>query len=68
MNSAKSVTANFRLPGAACDINNDGKMNVADVQALINEARGATLAAHDLNADRAVNVVDVQREINARTR
>lgn len=48
-----------------CEINNNGAVNVADVQLLINQAAGRAQPANDLNGDGAVNVVDVQIEIDA---
>ena len=50
---------------SACDIGQNGNINVADVQLVVNEALGATQAANDLNGDGAVNVVDIQLEIDA---
>jgi hypothetical protein len=52
--------------GSRCDLNADGQVNVADVQAIINTALGVAppTTAADLNADGAVNVVDVQTMIN----
>ena len=47
-----------------CDINRDGKTNVADVQGMVNESLGGTSAANDLNRDGVVNVVDVQIVLN----
>jgi hypothetical protein len=40
-------------------------VNVADVQAVINEALGQAAANNDLNHDGVVNVADVQIVINA---
>ena len=48
-----------------CDLNADGAVNVSDVQLIINEALGVTLAVHDLNHDGVVNVANVQKVINA---
>jgi len=52
------------LPGP-CDVNQDGSVNVTDVQQMINEALGAISPANDLDGDRILNVVDVQIDINA---
>lgn len=49
----------------SCDVNGDGSVNVADVQAIINQSLGAIPAVDDLNQDGVVNVVDVQTVINA---
>ena len=43
-----------------CDINNDGKVNAADVQAEVNQALGGTQAVNDMNGDHVINVVDIQ--------
>jgi uncharacterized protein (TIGR03437 family) len=48
-----------------CDVLHEGTTDVADVQAMINEALGDTSPANDLNGDGVVNVVDVQIDINA---
>jgi len=61
LSAPRSVTANF----ASCDINNDGRVDVADVQRIVNEALGALQAANDLNDDGVVNVIDVAKLIDA---
>ena len=48
-----------------CDINQDKKTDVSDVQMMINQALGRSTAGNDLNTDGKVNVVDVQIVINA---
>jgi uncharacterized repeat protein (TIGR03803 family) len=48
-----------------CDLKQNGNINVADVQLVINEALGVAPAVNDLNEDGSVNVADVQIEINA---
>lgn len=53
------------VPFSPCDIKQVGVINVADVQAIMNEALGGTSASDDLNSDEMVNVVDVQIVINA---
>jgi hypothetical protein len=66
-----SGTATFALTNSSfspCDADQDGKVNVADVQRLINEALGAASPANDENADGRVNVVDVEIVINAAAR
>jgi hypothetical protein len=50
---------------AACDVKNQGNVNIVDVQFAINEALGVAAAANDLNGDGVVNVIDVQIVINA---
>ena len=64
--TAGPLAASFALLNASkCDINQDGIVNVVDVQREINEALGVSPAVHDLNGDGVVNVVDVQIVINA---
>jgi hypothetical protein len=49
-----------------CDLKQNGSVNVADVQLIVNQALGVTPAVNYLQgAGAAVNVVDVQIEINA---
>jgi hypothetical protein len=48
-----------------CDILQEKSPNVADVQAVIDEALGVAPAVNDLNADGGVNVADIQIIINA---
>jgi hypothetical protein len=48
-----------------CDILHQGTTDIADVQAIINEALGVTPAVNDLNGDGVVNIVDVQIVIDA---
>ena len=50
---------------STCDLKQNGSINVADVQLMINEALGGATAANDLNGDGVVNVIDVQIELNA---
>jgi hypothetical protein len=61
-----SGPASFTLTNTllSCNIKGYGTTNVVDVQTMINEALGVTLAANDLNRDGVVNVVDVQIVIN----
>ena len=48
-----------------CDVNQDGNINAADAQLLVNESQGVIGATNDLNGDGVINVVDVQLVINA---
>jgi hypothetical protein len=48
-----------------CDVNSDGNVSVADVQALINQALGLASPVNDMNQDGFVNVTDIQIVINA---
>jgi probable HAF family extracellular repeat protein len=50
---------------SACDINQDGTMNVSDVQLIVNQVLGVKEAISDINDDGVVNVVDAQIVINA---
>ena len=61
MSAPQAVTANF----ISCDVNNDKRVDVADVQQIINEALGAQQATNDLNGDGVVNVIDVAKLIDA---
>jgi hypothetical protein len=56
------VTGTSAVP---CDLQQNGNIDVADVQTIVNQALGAASAANDLNGGGTVNVVDVQIEINA---
>jgi uncharacterized repeat protein (TIGR01451 family) len=49
----------------ACDVRQDGTMDIADVLQMVNEALGVVPPVNDLNNDHASNVVDVQIVINA---
>ena len=53
------------VPFSPCDILQKGNTNVADVQAIINEALGVAPVVNDLNGDGVVNVADAQIVINA---
>jgi hypothetical protein len=50
---------------SACDVNNDGTVNLLDVQQMINEGLGKLSPANDLSHDGVVNVVDIQIDANA---
>ncbi len=65
---AGSLSANFSLTNAAfspCDVNQDTKIDILDVQKTINEALGKLAPENDLNGDLVVNGVDVQLVIDA---
>jgi parallel beta-helix repeat protein len=47
------------------DVNHDGVVNVADVQAMVNEALGLSPCTADLNGDGKCDVIDVQLEVAA---
>ena len=48
-----------------CDINQDTKTNMVDVQDIVKEALGVSSATDDLNGDGAVSVVETQIVMNA---
>ena len=50
---------------ASCDVKGNPAASVTDVQAMINQALGASAPANDLNSDGVVNVVDIQLVMNA---
>jgi hypothetical protein len=49
----------------ACDVGNFGTVSSADVQTIVNQALGNSMAINDLNADGRVTVADVQIVIAA---
>jgi len=48
-----------------CDLNNDGVVNVADVQVAVNEALGLSSCSMNLDGTGSCDVADVQRVITA---
>jgi hypothetical protein len=52
---------------SACDLNNDGAVNVIDLQISVSAALGITScsAVYDLNQDGVCNVIDSQRVVDA---
>jgi hypothetical protein len=68
--SIGSLKATFALTNNSsglnrCDVNTDGKVDVKDVQLMIDEALGAAPPSNDLNGDGVVDIVDVQIDIGA---
>jgi hypothetical protein len=63
--SSSSLTQTVNSVRAACDINGDGSINIADLQRIVNESLGTIQAADDMNQDGRVTVTDVQIVINA---
>jgi hypothetical protein len=49
----------------SCDVNNDGVVNISDLQLVINQVLGTAPATSDINGDCVVNGVDVQIVKNA---
>jgi probable HAF family extracellular repeat protein len=50
--------------GSPCDVNQDGAVNILDVETMVGEALGTSAPNNDLNGDGVVNVVDIQIDIN----
>jgi hypothetical protein len=48
-----------------CDVTGDGKVGMADIQSLLNEALGVVAAVDDMNRDGVVNVADIQNVATA---
>ncbi|HEX3748450.1 MAG TPA: hypothetical protein VHW09_31200 [Bryobacteraceae bacterium] len=64
--SMVSVTFNIAgVAGSPCDVNQDGHINIVDVQKMVNEALGLAGAGNDLTSDGILNLVDVQIDVNA---
>jgi uncharacterized repeat protein (TIGR01451 family) len=63
--SATALASDLTSVSGLCDVTKDGATTIADVQALINQALGKTLAANDLNQDGMVDVVDVEIAMKA---
>jgi hypothetical protein len=61
--SANDVTLIAAL--GRCDVKQNGSINVAALQFILNEALGVIPAVNDLNGDHVVNVLDIQTEVNA---
>lgn len=51
--------------GNSCDLNQDGKVDVTDVQAAINMSLGVSSCTANIAGTNACNVVVVQRVVNA---
>ena len=47
------------------DVNNDGAVNIVDLQLLVNQVLGLTSGKADINGDGAADVVDIQLLVNA---
>ena len=55
----------LQFPPGSCDVNQDGSIDLSDVQMIVNGAMGEAPVAGDQNGDGVVNVVEAQIEINA---
>jgi len=69
MPTASSATATPAPPAGTEDVNQDSRVDVLDVQLVVNvilglEGRPAILARSDTNGDSRVDVLDIQRVIN----
>ena len=78
-NSGSSRSANITIAGVsvavtqgstqgalnACDINQDGVVNVLDVQLMVDEALGTRSPSNDLDGDKVAGVADIQIDSNA---
>jgi hypothetical protein len=62
---AFTVTAPPAGAGPDCGVNGNERMNVGDVQTIVNEALGLTQALHDLDGNGIVNVVDALMGIDS---
>jgi hypothetical protein len=51
--------------GSPCDLNNDGIVNVLDVQLMVSQALGTTACTNKLDGAATCDVIDVQRVVNA---
>jgi len=64
-NASETAQATVSIgQGSPCDVNQDGAVNVLDVQAMVDEALGSSAPNNDLTGDGVVNVVDIQIDIN----
>ncbi len=55
----------WRLYVSPCDLNNDGTVNVVDVQLMVSQALGTSACANRLDGGATCDVIDVQRVVNA---
>ncbi len=51
--------------GSPCDLNNDGVVNVLDVQLMVSQAIGTAPCTNKLDGGTSCDVIDVQRVVNA---
>jgi hypothetical protein len=62
---ATGGTGNITATTCDCDMNHDGVVNIVDVQMIVNQVLGISLATCDLNGDGKIDIVDVQIVVNA---
>jgi hypothetical protein len=55
----------WRLTVSPCDLNNDGIVNVLDVQLMVSQAIGTASCTNKLDGAATCDVIDVQRVVNA---
>jgi hypothetical protein len=55
----------YGLLNRACDVNQDGLVNVVDVQLVVDQILGQLPPASDINGDGQVNTIDLQMVVNA---
>ncbi len=55
----------YGLLSAACDVNQDGQVNIQDLQLVLDEILGALPPNDDINGDGQVNDLDLRMVINA---
>jgi hypothetical protein len=55
----------WRLTVSPCDLNNDGTVNVLDVQLMVSQAIGTAACTNKLDGAATCDVIDVQRVVNA---
>lgn len=55
----------FNGSGLTCDLNQDGQVNVLDVQLITNQVLGLSACTDDLAGSGSCSIVDVQRVVNA---
>ena len=55
----------WRSTVSPCDLNNDGTVNVLDVQLMVSQAIGTAACTNKLDGAATCDVIDVQRVVNA---
>jgi hypothetical protein len=60
-----SSTSAVSSASSPCDLNNDGVVNVLDVQLMVSQALGTAACTNKLDGGASCDVIDVQRVVNA---
>ena len=60
-----SATSSVSSTSSPCDLNNDGIVNVLDVQLMVGQALGTSACTNRLDGGATCDVIDVQRVVNA---